>query len=114
MTVDLVQERIHIVDNEVTLVDFSAKSLLAISYGEDIRQVGSAIGLTNVSLGVGAFVPHPKGRRRFVAFTWEKDGNKGGAAFQVNKDVYRDFVSSLEDVSGKRAIDTTASAALTH
>jgi len=93
--------------SDITVVPSSA--ITEISYGQDVhRRVGAAIGLAMVSFGLGAIMLFTKSKKHYVGITWDDNGQKGGAAFQCDKNEYRGVISGLEGVSGKKAIDSAA------
>lgn len=47
-----------------------------------------------------------KSKKHYIGLTWDDDGKKGGAAFQVNKDNYRGVLAGLEGVTGKKAVNS--------
>lgn len=89
------------------IVKIPAASVTEISYGQDVhRRVGTAIGLAVVSLGVGALMALSKSKKHFIGLTWDDNGNKGGFAFQADKNDYRGILAGLEGVTGKKAVDS--------
>jgi len=42
----------------------------------------------------------------YVAVTWTDDGRKVDMLFRVDSDNYREFLASLEQLTGKKAVDT--------
>jgi CxxC motif-containing protein (DUF1111 family) len=108
--------KIYIESNQVRFVRgkadalvIPASSITEVSYGQDVhRRVGAAIGLAVVSLGIGALMALSKSKKHFIGLTWESDGNKGGAAFQADKNDYRGVLAGIEGVSGKKAVNSDA------
>jgi hypothetical protein len=50
-----------------------------------------------------------KSKKHFIGLTWDDgNGNKGGAAFQADKNEYRGVLAGLEGVTGKRAVNSEA------
>jgi hypothetical protein len=94
-------------DGGYTMIPTSA--VTEVSYGQDVhRRVGTAIGLAFVSFGIGALMALTKSKKHFIGLTWDSDGEKGGAAFQVDKSYYRGLLAGLEGVTGKRAVNSDA------
>jgi len=91
------------------LLTLPASTITEISYGQDVhRRVGAAIGLAVVSLGVGALMALTKSKKHFIGLTWDDGGNKGGAAFQADKNDYRGVLAGLEGVTGKKSVNSDA------
>jgi hypothetical protein len=91
------------------ILTIPAKAIVEISYGQDVhRRIGMAIGLAVVSLGIGALMALSKSKKHFIGLTWDHDGNKGGIAFQADKNDYRGLLAGLEGITGKKAVDTDA------
>ena len=59
-------------------------------------------------LGLGALLALSKSKKHFVGLTWDYGGKKGGFAFQADKNDYRGLLAGLEDVAGKKAVDSDA------
>jgi hypothetical protein len=90
---------------EVTVIPASA--VTEISYGQDVhRRVGAAIGVAVVSFGIGALLALSKSKKHFVGLTWDNGGQKGGLAFQADKNDYRGLLAGLEGITGKKAVDS--------
>ena len=90
---------------EVTVIP--AAAVTEISYGQDVhRRVGAAIGLAVFSLGLGALLALSKSKKHFVGITWDNNGQKGGVAFQADKNDYRGLLAGLEGITGKKAVDS--------
>jgi hypothetical protein len=84
-----------------------ATSVTEISYGQDVhRRVGAAIGVAVVSFGLGALLALSKSKKHFVGITWDNNGQKGGVAFQADKNDYRGLLAGLEGITGKKAVDS--------
>ncbi len=84
-----------------------AASVTEISYGQDVhRRVGAAIGVAVVSFGLGALLALSKSKKHFVGVTWDNAGQKGGIAFQADKNDYRGLLAGLEGITGKKAVDS--------
>lgn len=91
--------------SEVTIIP--AASVTEISYGQDVhRRVGAAIGVAVVSFGLGALLALSKSKKHFVGITWDNNGQKGGIAFQADKNDYRGLLAGLEGITGKKAVDS--------
>jgi CxxC motif-containing protein (DUF1111 family) len=98
---------IRIKNGESEVVVIPAASVTEISYGQDVhRRVGAAIGVATVTLGLGALLALSKSKKHFVGITWDNNGQKGGIAFQADKNDYRGLLAGLEGISGKKAVDT--------
>jgi hypothetical protein len=100
---------IRLVKDKKDVAAIPAASVTEISYGQDVhRRIGAAIGLAVVSFGIGALMALTKSKKHYIGLTWDDAGNKGGAAFRVDKDEYRGVLTGLEGVTGKKAIDSDA------
>jgi hypothetical protein len=107
MKLHLDQNQIRIVKDNAELISVPASAVTEISYGQDVhRRVGAAIGLAVVSFGVGALMALTKSKKHFIGLTWDDAGNKGGAAFQANKNDYRGVLAGLEGITGKKAVNS--------
>jgi hypothetical protein len=107
MYLEPAQLRIARDKSEVMIIP--AAALTEISFGQDVhRRVGAAIGLAVVSLGIGALMLLAKSKKHFIGLTWDINGQKGGAAFQADKNDYRGLLAGLEGVSGKKAVNSDA------
>lgn len=107
MKLYLDQNRIRIVKGNVDVMSLPASAVTEISYGQDVhRRVGAAIGLAVVSFGVGALMALTKSKKHFIRLTWDDSGNKGGAAFQADKNDYRGVLAGLEGITGKKAVNS--------
>jgi hypothetical protein len=99
------QNRIDILKDGVDVMTLPVLAVTEISYGQDVhRRVCAAIGLGTVSFGVGALMALTKSKKHFVGITWDDGGNKGGAAFQADKNDYRGVLAGLEGITGKKAV----------
>lgn len=91
--------------SDVTIIP--AAAVTEISYGQDVhRRVGAAIGVAVVSFGIGALLALSKSKKHFVGITWDNGGQKGGIAFQADKNDYRGLLAGLEGITGKKAVDS--------
>jgi hypothetical protein len=98
---------VRIVRSKSDVVVIPASAVTEITYGQDVhRRVGAAIGVAVVSLGVGALLALSKSKKHFVGITWDNGGQKGGLAFQADKNDYRGLLAGLEGITGKRAVDS--------
>lgn len=98
---------IKIVQHGTEVITIPAAAVTDISYGQDVhRRVGAAIGVAVVSFGLGALLALSKSKKHFVGLTWDNNGQKGGFAFQADKNDYRGLLAGLEGVTGKKAVDT--------
>jgi hypothetical protein len=98
---------LKIVGNKSDIISIPAASIAEITYGQDVhRRVGAAIGVAVVSLGVGALLALTKSKKHFVGLTWDDKGQKGGFAFQADKNDYRGLLAGLEGITGKKAVDS--------
>lgn len=99
--------QIHIVKDGLDVLTLPASAVTEISYGQDVhRRVGAAIGLATVSFGVGALMALTKSKKHFIGVTWDDGTNKGGAAFQADKNDYRGVLAGLEGITGRRAVNS--------
>jgi len=100
---------IRVLKDKTEIANIPSSSITEISYGQDVhRRVGAAIGLAVVSFGIGALMALTKSKKHFVGVTWANGEQKGGFAMQCDKDDYRGVLSSLEGVSGKKAVNSDA------
>jgi len=98
---------IRIVRDKSDVVVIPAAAVTEISYGQDVhRRVGAAIGVALVSFGIGALLALSKSKKHFVGLTWDNSGQKGGLAFQADKNDYRGLLAGLEGITGKKAVDS--------
>jgi hypothetical protein len=87
-----------------------------VSYGNDVhRRVGAAVGVAMVTFGIGALMLLVKTKKHYIGMTWQESvanaGNndaKGGVVFKVGKGDYRGFLTALEGVTGKKAVNADA------
>jgi hypothetical protein len=101
------QNQIHIFKDDVDVLTLPSTAITEISYGQDVhRRVGAAIGLATVSFGIGALMALTKSKKHFIGVTWDDAGNKGGAAFQADKNDYRGVLTGLEGITGRKAVDS--------
>src|SRR4051794_31239219 len=109
LVMTLGEKDIHFREGGEEIKVIPASAITEISYGQDVhRRVGAAIGLAVVSFGVGALMALTKSKKHFVGLTWANGEQKGGFAMQCDKDDYRGVLSSLEGVSGKKAVNSDA------
>jgi hypothetical protein len=107
MKLYLDQNQIRIVKDSADVITLPASAVTEISYGQDVhRRVGAAVGLAVVSFGVGALMALTKSKKHFIGLTWDDAGNKGGAAFQADKNDYRGVLAGLEGITGKKAVNS--------
>ncbi|MGD0913081.1 MAG: hypothetical protein ABR928_14380 [Terracidiphilus sp.] len=101
---------IRIMKDKTEVLVIPAAAVTEISYGQDVhRRVGAAIGLAVVSFGIGALMALSKSKKHYVGITWDnKDqkDQKGGIAFQADKNDYRGLLAGLEGITGKKAVDS--------
>lgn len=98
---------VRIVKGGTEVAVIPAASVTEISYGQDVhRRVGAAIGVAVISLGIGALLALSKSKKHFVGLTWDNGGQKGGIAFQADKNDYRGLLAGLEGITGKKAVDS--------
>ena len=91
----------------VTVLVVPASAVNEITYGQDVhRRVGAAIGLAVVSFGIGGLMALTKSKKHFVGLTWADGDKKGGLAIQCDKSDYREVLVALEEVTGKKAVDS--------
>jgi hypothetical protein len=101
------QNQIRIVKDAHDVLVIPASAVTEISYGQDVhRRIGAAIGLAVVSFGVGALMALTKSKKHFIGITWDNAGNKGGVAFQADKNDYRGVLAGLEGITGKKAVNS--------
>jgi len=48
-----------------------------------------------------------KGRDHYVGVTWADNASRTEVLFRVDKGEYREFLASLERMTGKKAVDTS-------
>ena len=98
---------IRIMKDKDEIAVIPAAAVTEISYGQDVhRRVGAAIGVAVVSLGIGALLALSKSKKHFIGLTWDNNGQKGGIAFQADKNDYRGLLAGLEGITGKKAVDS--------
>jgi CxxC motif-containing protein (DUF1111 family) len=94
---------------DAPLVAIPVASVTEISYGQDVhRRVGAAIGVAVFTLGLGALLALTKSKKHFIGITWADGDKKGGFVLQCDKNEYRGILTSLEGITGKKAIDSEA------
>jgi hypothetical protein len=94
-----------------SVTEVPTSAVTEISYGSDVhRRVGPAIGVAAVTFGIGAMMLLVKTKKHYVGLVWNEPGTdrKGGVMFKVGKGDYRGFITALEGVTGKTAVDTDA------
>lgn len=102
-------KQIRLIRDKKEALIIPAAAVTEISYGQDVhRRVGAAIGLAMVSFGIGALMALSKSKKHFVGLTWDDAGNKGGIAFQADKNDYRGLLAGLEGITGKKAVNSDA------
>jgi hypothetical protein len=107
MKLYLDSNQIRIVKDHADVLSLPASAVTEISYGQDVhRRVGAAIGLATISFGVGALMALTKSKKHFIGLTWDDAGNKGGVAFQADKNDYRGVLAGLEGITGKKAVSS--------
>ena len=107
MKLYLDSDQIRIVKDHAGVLSLPASAVTEISYGQDVhRRVGAAIGLATISFGVGALMALTKSKKHFIGLTWDDAGNKGGVAFQADKNDYRGVLAGLEGITGKKAVNS--------
>ena len=102
------------------------KNITEASYGNDVhRRVGAAVGVGLVTLGVGALLLLVKTKKHYVGIVWTDklsaaetvgesgvaipvSAGKGGVVFKVGKGDYRRFMTALEGMTGKQAVNADA------
>lgn len=100
---------IRLMNGKEEVVVIPASAVTEISYGQDVhRRVGAAIGVAVISLGIGALLALSKSKKHFIGITWDQGGQKGGIAFQADKNDYRGLLTGLEGITGKKAVDSDA------
>jgi hypothetical protein len=100
---------IRVVKGGSDIATIPASAVTEISYGQDVhRRVGAAIGVAVVSFGLGALLALSKSKKHFIGLTWDNNGQKGGFAFQADKNDYRGILAGLEGITGKKAVDSEA------
>jgi hypothetical protein len=100
---------VRIMNNKTEVALVPATAITEISYGQDVhRRVGAAIGVALVSFGIGALLALTKSKKHFIGITWDGAGQKGGFAFQADKNDYRGLLAGLEGISGKKAVNSDA------
>ncbi len=83
------------------------KAITEISYGREVhRRVGQAIGLGILSLGLGALLLFSKKKTEFIGLTFDDGGKKGGFVLMCKEHDYRGLLTSLEGVTGKKAVNS--------
>ena len=98
---------VRIMNGKTEIAVIPAAAVTEISYGQDVhRRVGAAIGVAVVSFGLGALLALSKSKKHFVGLTWDNGGQKGGIAFQADKNDYRGLLAGLEGITGKKAVDS--------
>ncbi len=103
------QNQIRLMRDKVMITTIPASAVTELSYGQDVhRRVGAAIGLAVVSFGIGALMALSKSKKHFVGITWANGDQKGGIAFQADKNDYRGLIAGLEGITGKKAVDSDA------
>ena len=101
--------QVRIVRDNADLVTIPAAAITEISYGQDVhRRVGAAIGLAVFTLGLGALMALSKSKKHFVGLTWANGDVKGGFVMQCDKNEYRGILTALEEITGKKAVDSDA------
>jgi len=109
MKLSIEGSNIKVWDKREVLATIPAESVTEISYGQDVhRRVGAAIGVAVVSFGLGALLALSKSKKHYIGLTWDNKGQKGGFAFQADKNEYRGILAGLEGVTGKKAVDSDA------
>jgi hypothetical protein len=103
------QSQIRVGKEESTVIAIPSSAITEISYGQDVhRRVGAAIGLAVVSFGIGALMALTKSKKHFIGLTWVDGVQKGGFAFQADKNDYRGILAGLEGITGKKAVNSDA------
>ena len=98
---------VRIMNGKTEIAVIPAAAVTEISYGQDVhRRVGAAIGVAVISFGLGALLALSKSKKHFVGITWDNGGQKGGIAFQADKNDYRGLLAGLEGITGKKAVDS--------
>jgi hypothetical protein len=98
---------IRVIRDKADVIVIPASAVTEISYGQDVhRRVGAAIGVAVISFGIGALLALSKSKKHFVGLTWDNAGQKGGFAFQADKNDYRGLLAGLEGITGKKAVDS--------
>lgn len=128
--------KVYVAKDQIVLVQGNARfvvpvaSVTEVSYGNDVhRRVGAAIGVATVTLGIGLLMLLVKTKKHYVGLVWadpngapetiqaeaagsglpaKNDDKKGGVVFKVGKGDYRGFMTALEGVTGKKAINADA------
>jgi CxxC motif-containing protein (DUF1111 family) len=99
--------QIRFVQGKNDLLTIPAATVTEISYGQDVhRRIGTAVAVGVFTLGVGALIALSKSKKHFVGLTWADGDKKGGLAIQCDKNEYRGILEGLEDITGKKAIDS--------
>jgi hypothetical protein len=106
MYIDANQIRLIKGKNELMLI--AATAITEISYGHDVhRRVGTAVAVGIFTLGLRALATLSKSKKHFVGLTWANGDQKGGFAMQCDKGEYRGILAGIEDITGKKAVDST-------
>jgi hypothetical protein len=88
-------------NKKTDLATIPYKDIKSIEYGQKAgRRIGAAIGFTILAGPIGLLALASKKRKHFLSLTWETEGNKQAAVFELGKDNVRSVLSSLEVKSG--------------
>lgn len=103
------QNQLRLMRDKEDVLTVPTAAITEVSYGQDVhRRVGAAIELAVVSFGIGALMALSKSKKHYIGITWDDHGQKGGAAFQADKNDYRGVLTGLEGVTGKKAVNSDA------
>lgn len=102
------QERITLKQGK-KVESLKVTSITELSSGTEVRRrVAEAVGIGIVSFGLGALMLFSKEKTGFIGVTMEEDGRKIGFVLRCNDHAYRGLLTSMEAVSGKKAVSTLA------
>ena len=100
--------QVRLVRDKGDVITIPASAVTEISYGQDVhKRIGTAVAVGVFTLGVGALIALSKSKKHFVGPVWADGDKKGGLAMQCDKSEYRGILAGLEDITGKKAVDST-------
>ena len=102
-------DQIRFAKNGRDVLGIPVSSVTEVSYGQSVhRKFGAAAQPNLVSVVSNVVMAINRSKKEYVGLSWVDGDKKFGLSMQCDKNNYGDVLAFLEEITGKRAVDSDA------